>query len=263
MWDAVCLSHNIPCCSTRALQAHHISGCHHRQNGILQVHPSRDQKVGRGRVPNWDYSEDVGEQSNALLQLSPLCAVWHCYAGRWLDSSSCLAERFKFIAFTSLMSVHIALNWLWYITARIPLTRFLSSPRRCYHDFMQRNLHLEFFFCMVTNYDAIPLIVLLSASLSFTPCWRSSAQMLFWAFCVFSAPTLHRLFCSQILRWRQWPPVFHSLLQHTVHLLGMAVILNQHISTVFGLLLWLVSHCEPVTNVIFKALKTTDPESNS
>jgi hypothetical protein len=52
---------------------------------------------------------------------------------------------------------------------------------------------------------------------------------------VFSAPTLHRHFCSQVLWWRQWPPIFHSLLQHTVHLLWMAVIPNQHINTVFGL----------------------------
>jgi hypothetical protein len=53
-------------------------------------------------------------------------------------------------------------------------------------------------------------------------------------FFVFSAPTSSTLFCSQVLWWRQWPLLFHSLLQHTVYLWTL-VIPNQHINTVFCL----------------------------
>ena len=56
----------------------------------------------------------------------------------------------------------------------------------------------------------------------------------YFEFFVFSAPTLNKLFCSQVLWWRQWPLVFHSLLQHTVYL-WIVVTPNQHINTVFGL----------------------------
>ena len=63
------------------------------------------------------------ENSPMHCCLSPLCAVWHSYAGQWLDLSSCLAEPFKFVALTSFMSIHITLNWLWHLTARIPLNK--------------------------------------------------------------------------------------------------------------------------------------------
>ena len=44
-----------------------------------------------------------------------------------LDSSSCLAEPFEFVV---LMSAHIALNRLWHLSSRSPLTRFLHCPKR-------------------------------------------------------------------------------------------------------------------------------------
>jgi hypothetical protein len=46
------------------------------------------------------------------------------------DSSSCLAELFKFVVLTSLMSAHTALNRLWHLSPRIPLTRFLQCPKK-------------------------------------------------------------------------------------------------------------------------------------
>jgi hypothetical protein len=78
------------------------------------MHPSDSQKYGSRKVLNQDCRNYEGEQSTPLLQLPPLCgewcAVWHCHAGGVLDSSSCLAETFEFIALTSLMSAHIAMN---------------------------------------------------------------------------------------------------------------------------------------------------------
>jgi len=61
-----------------------------------------------------------------------------------LDSPSSLAEPFEFVALTSLMSVYIALNWLWHFSLRSLLTRFLHSSRRHYPWFTHRSLHLVF-----------------------------------------------------------------------------------------------------------------------
>jgi hypothetical protein len=52
------------------------------------------------------------------------------YGGRGHDSSSCLAEPFRFIVLTYLISALIAVNWLGHFFSRIPVTRILHCPRR-------------------------------------------------------------------------------------------------------------------------------------
>jgi len=42
------------------------------------------------------------------------------------------------------MSAHIALNRLWHLSPRIPLTRFLLCPQNSCHDFVRRRLQLAF-----------------------------------------------------------------------------------------------------------------------
>jgi hypothetical protein len=80
------------------------------------------QEDGSRKVLN---REDEAEQSTPFLQLPPfiadLCAVWPCHSGGGLDSASFLAEPFEFVL-ASLMSGHIALNWIWHICSRSPLT---------------------------------------------------------------------------------------------------------------------------------------------
>jgi hypothetical protein len=68
------------------------------------------QKEGSRKVLN---REDESEHCTPLSQLPPLCAylsaVWRCYLGEGLDSSSFLAEPFEFVL-ASFMSAHILLN---------------------------------------------------------------------------------------------------------------------------------------------------------
>lgn len=89
------------------------------------------QNYGSRRVLIRDCREYKGEQSTPLSQLPPLCAVWRCLSGG-IDPTSCLAEPLEFLVLTSLMSAHIAVNWLWRLSTGIPLTRFLHFLRsRC------------------------------------------------------------------------------------------------------------------------------------
>jgi hypothetical protein len=55
-----------------------------------------------------------------------------------------LAETFEFVVLTTLMPANTALNWLWHLYPRIPLTRF-TVPINASHDFTRRSLHLKFF----------------------------------------------------------------------------------------------------------------------
>jgi len=54
------------------------------------------------------------KMASLLLQVPPLCtdwcAVWHCHSGGGFDSFFWLAEPFKFIVLTCLMSALIVLN---------------------------------------------------------------------------------------------------------------------------------------------------------
>ena len=71
-----------------------------------------------------------------ILQEAETVEVGGAKLGLWggwgLDSSSCLAEPFKFEVLTSLKSAHITQDWLWHFSSTIPLTRFLCCPRRHY-----------------------------------------------------------------------------------------------------------------------------------
>jgi hypothetical protein len=124
---------NTLCWSVGALHARRVSVHRRPQNSILGVRPWGGQKNGSRRVLIRDWREYDGEQSTPVSHLPSLCAfccaVWR-HAGGRLDSSSCLAEPFEFVVLTSLMSSHTALNLLWHLFPRIPLTRFLYCPRR-------------------------------------------------------------------------------------------------------------------------------------
>jgi len=100
------------CWSVRTFPAWRVSEPSCPQNGVLGVHRSGGQKCGSQRLRNRDCKENKWEQSAPRLQLAPLCAdccvIWRCHAAGGLDSTSCLAEPFDFVASTSLMSTHIA-----------------------------------------------------------------------------------------------------------------------------------------------------------
>lgn len=55
-----------------------------------------------------------------------------------------------------------------------------------------------------------------------------------------------------------FPIAAHCLLVNSGH----PKLAHQHCLLSLSSLMWLVSHCGPVTNVVFKAHKTTDPVSN-
>jgi hypothetical protein len=65
-----------------------------------------------------------------VLQLPPSCAD-RCgvksFAGGRLDWTCFLTEHFEFLVLNSLMSAHIAPNWLWHRSLRIPPKSFLYS----------------------------------------------------------------------------------------------------------------------------------------
>ena len=72
----------------------------------------RGPKMWKSDVMKSCCRENKGEQSTTKLQLPPLCAdwcvIWRFHTAGGLDSPSCLAEPFEFVASTSLMSAHIA-----------------------------------------------------------------------------------------------------------------------------------------------------------
>jgi hypothetical protein len=132
MWDAVSRLRQSVCWSVGALHARRVSA-RNRTRGLSFKGPNS----GSQWRLNWDSREDEGKQSSLLLPLPPLCADWSVVfgvvvAGTELHSSSCLAEILEFVFWTSLVIVHISLNWLWHFSQRIPPIRFLHpSWIRC------------------------------------------------------------------------------------------------------------------------------------
>jgi hypothetical protein len=52
------------------------------------------------------------------------CVVFFAvFAGTGLHSCSCLAILFESVVLTSSVTVHMALNWLWQLSPRIPPVR--------------------------------------------------------------------------------------------------------------------------------------------
>lgn len=135
--DSVCQSCKTLCWSIRALHARYVSTHRCLQSGILGVHPSGCQKDGSWGRLNQYCREDEGRLSAVLLKLPPLCtdwcAVWHCPAGRVLDSYYSMLQPFEFIVLTFIISAHFALNWLWHLSPRIILNQQVKLALVCYH----------------------------------------------------------------------------------------------------------------------------------
>ena len=134
--DALCRSRNTLCRNVGARYARCVSARRRRpQNGVLGVRPSRGLKGWKSKdAKSRPYGEWVTRfHPIVIVSLVPLCAewcaVWRCHAGGGPEWSSCLAKPFEFVFLTSLISVHVAVKWLWQLCPRIPLTRYL--PCRC------------------------------------------------------------------------------------------------------------------------------------
>ena len=117
---------------TSELFTHAVSARHRPQNGVLWVHPSGDQKDGRGG--EWQTGPLVRIRT-WIIFLFGRTLLTRCFNFLVYYSNNCYYYYYYYYLI-SLMSAHMALNWLWHLPPRIPLTKSLPFPKRRYsHDF--------------------------------------------------------------------------------------------------------------------------------
>jgi len=134
-WDAVCRLRKSVFWSVFALHTCCVSARHRRLNGdvgrILQ-----GAKSGSRWVLNLDRREDEGDQFSSFLPLFAfvrrlVCGLWRCHCRNRTTFIFLFGRTLRIRFLTSLVTVHIALNWLWQFSPRIPLIRFLHSSWIC------------------------------------------------------------------------------------------------------------------------------------
>ena len=100
MTDTVCRSRKNSYSGVGDLHTRGVSARSGPQNGVLGVYPLGGEKFGSWRVLNRDCRGDEEEESSPSR--TDWWVVWHCHAGREIDSFSSLSDTSDFVALTAL-----------------------------------------------------------------------------------------------------------------------------------------------------------------
>ena len=202
---------------------------------------------------------------------------------RLAESSSHSIEPFEFVVGTSVMCAHIALNWLWKLSPRIPPTRRLHCPRRGSPWPYPHKSAPWISSCVAATDDVIPLIEFSSVGLNDEPrshnFWKKSISAFATAlekFCtgVFLPPPQAVLYSKESIS--ALPVANFSVAKFSAN--GRNCRFTIPTAAQISLMMWqsprisastltfvsVVANvaAKPVTYVLFTALKTTDPASN-